>query len=67
VPGRYRVSLFLGIPNLLLSDEVNEGFEFEILPPVRPWRPQELTRAKGIVCRRGTWTLADAGVPVDVT
>ncbi|MGE3278145.1 MAG: ABC transporter ATP-binding protein [Vicinamibacterales bacterium] len=65
VPGRYRLSLFLGIPNLLISDEVIDGFEFEILPPVHPWRPLELTRAKGVVCRRGAWTLADAGVPVE--
>ncbi len=60
VPGRYRLNTFLGIPNLVIADQVFEGFEFEVLPPVRPWRPLELTRAHGIVCRRGAWTLVDA-------
>jgi len=66
VPGRYRLSLFLGVPNFVISDEVIDGFEFEILPPVRPWRPVELTRAKGVVCRRGAWSVVDAGVPAGI-
>ena len=65
VPGRYRLNLFLGIQNMLISDDVVEGFEFEILPPVHPWRPIELTRSKGVVCRRGTWAVTEAGVPVE--
>lgn len=67
VPGRYRLNTFLGIPNLIHADEVFDAFEFEVLPPVHPWRPMELTRARGIVCRMGQWTVVDADAPVLTT
>ncbi|MDO8793170.1 MAG: ABC transporter ATP-binding protein [Vicinamibacterales bacterium] len=63
VPGRYRLNTFLGIPNLLETDSVFDGFEFEVLPPVHPWRPYELTRAHGIVCRRASWSVVEAPMP----
>lgn len=66
VPGRYRLSLFLGIPHFVVSDELFDAFEFEITPPLHPWRPVELTRAKGLACRRGTWSLVDAGTPAGI-
>ncbi len=64
VPGRYRLNTFLGIPNLIHADEVFDALEFEVLPPMHPWRATGLSRARGIVCRVGEWTLMDADTPV---
>jgi len=58
VPGRYRVSAFLGIPYLEHVDEIPDGLEFDVEPPHAPWRPYELTPARGLVCLRGAWTVA---------
>jgi lipopolysaccharide transport system ATP-binding protein len=58
IPGHYRVNVFLGIPYLEHVDEIPEAFEFEILPPNRPWRPYELHATRGITCRKAAWTCA---------
>jgi lipopolysaccharide transport system ATP-binding protein len=55
IPGRYRLNLFVGIPNLEHVDEISDAFEFEVTAPDRPWRPYELFAARGIVCRRAQW------------
>ena len=55
VPGRYRVRAFLGIPFLQHVDEIDDALEFEVLDPVQPWRPYELTPLRGRVCRVGEW------------
>jgi lipopolysaccharide transport system ATP-binding protein len=56
-PGRYRVSMTIGVPGLLHEDEVRDCVEFQIDPPVRPWRPAALQPGKGLTCRMGAWTL----------
>ena len=56
IPGRYRINAFLGIPYLEHVDEVPDAFEFDILPPARPWRPYELHITRGLMCRKATWT-----------
>ena len=61
VPGLYRLRVFLGIPHLQHVDEIEDAMQFEIMPPVHPWRPYELTSIRGHVCRRAEWT---SGVPV---
>jgi lipopolysaccharide transport system ATP-binding protein len=58
VPGVYRLRVFLGIPHLQHVDEIDDAMEFEIVPPVHPWRPYELTSLRGHVCRRAEWTSA---------
>jgi len=58
IPGRYRLNAFLGIPYHEHVDEIPDAFEFEILPPVHPWRPYELHVSRGIVCRRAQWSCA---------
>ena len=60
VPGVYRVRVFLGIPHLQHVDEIDDAIEFEVMPPVHPWRPYELTPLRGHMCRRAEWT---SGVP----
>jgi lipopolysaccharide transport system ATP-binding protein len=55
VPGRYRVNVFVGIPNLEHVDEIPDALEFEILPPTHPWRPYQLHLTRGIVCRKAAW------------
>jgi lipopolysaccharide transport system ATP-binding protein len=60
IPGRYRVDAFLGIPSIEHVDHVPDGLEFEIFPPVKPWRPYELSSAAGTVCRLGEWDCSDA-------
>jgi lipopolysaccharide transport system ATP-binding protein len=55
IPGRYRVRAFLGIPHLQHVDEIEDALEFEILDPVQPWRPYELTPLRGRLCRLGDW------------
>jgi lipopolysaccharide transport system ATP-binding protein len=64
VPGRYRVRAFLGVPFLQHVDEIDDAFEFEIMDPVQPWRPYELTALRGRVCRRGEWHCTTADVSV---
>ncbi len=59
VPGRYRLDVVLGIPNLQHVDEVTEALRFEVLPPERPWRPYALERARGLVCRTADWRRVD--------
>jgi lipopolysaccharide transport system ATP-binding protein len=61
VPGLYRLRAFLGIPHLQHVDEIDDALEFEVLAPLHPWRPYELTALRGHMCRRGEWT---SGVPV---
>jgi len=61
VPGLYRLRAFLGIPHLQHVDEIDDALEFEVLPPLHPWRPYELTSLRGHMCRRAEWT---AGVLV---
>jgi lipopolysaccharide transport system ATP-binding protein len=61
VPGLYRLRVFLGIPHLQHVDEIDDVLEFEVMPPVYPWRPYELTPLRGHMCRRAEWT---TGVPV---
>ena len=58
VPGVYRLRVFLGIPHLQHVDEIDDALEFEVLPPVHPWRPYELTPLRGHTCRRAEWTSA---------
>ncbi|MGH9347682.1 MAG: ABC transporter ATP-binding protein [Vicinamibacterales bacterium] len=60
VPGVYRLRTFLGIPHLQHVDEIDDALQFEVMPPVQPWRPYELTAGRGHVCRRADWT---TGVP----
>jgi len=55
VPGRYRVHVFLGVPYLEHVDEIPDAFEFDVLPPERPWRPYEVQARTGLVCRRARW------------
>jgi lipopolysaccharide transport system ATP-binding protein len=61
VPGRYRLDVFLGIPDLQHVDVVVEALAFDILPPERPWRPHALDPARGVVCRLAEWRCLDAG------
>jgi lipopolysaccharide transport system ATP-binding protein len=61
VPGQYRLRAFLGIPHLQHVDEIDDAMQFEIVPPVHPWRPYELTPLRGHTCRQAEWTCA---VPV---
>ena len=56
LPGRYRLNAFLGVPHLEHVDEIPDALEFEVLPPVHPWRPYELHRSRQIVCRKASWT-----------
>jgi lipopolysaccharide transport system ATP-binding protein len=56
VPGVYRLRAFLGIPHLQHVDEIDDALEFELMPPVHPWRPYELTPLRGHMCRRAEWT-----------
>jgi len=55
VPGRYRVRAFLGVPHAQHVDEIDDAFEFEVTPPVHPWRPYELSPLRGRMCRRAEW------------
>lgn len=57
VPGRYRLFAFLGLPYLEHVDELHDCFEFEIVPPLKPWRPYPLHPSRGRSCRHGAWTL----------
>jgi lipopolysaccharide transport system ATP-binding protein len=61
VPGRYRLNIFLGVPNLQHVDEIPDALSFEILPPLQPWRPFELTQNRGMLCRKADWKLVDQG------
>jgi lipopolysaccharide transport system ATP-binding protein len=71
VPGRYRVRAFLGVPHAQHVDEIDDAFEFEVTPPVHPWRPYELSPLRGRMCRRGEWAAfalrASACPAADVT
>ena len=58
IPGRYRMNAFLGVPFLEHVDEIPDAFEFEIVPPIHPWRPYELHITRGIVCRKAQWECA---------
>jgi lipopolysaccharide transport system ATP-binding protein len=60
VPGIYRLRVFLGIPHLQHVDEIDDAMEFEVMPPVHPWRPYELSPLRGHSCRRAEWTSAVA-------
>jgi lipopolysaccharide transport system ATP-binding protein len=62
IPGRYRVRAFLGIPFLQHVDEIDDALEFEVLDPVQPWRPYELTPLRGRICRTGEWQCTSSRV-----
>ena len=59
VPGRYRLDVFLGIPDLQHVDVISEALSFDILPPERPWRPHSLDRARGVFFRMAEWACLD--------
>jgi lipopolysaccharide transport system ATP-binding protein len=63
-PGRYRVSITIGVPGMLHEDEVRDCLEFQIDPPLRPWRPYPLQASKGLTCKIGTWELSRVEEPV---
>ena len=65
LPGRYRLNAFLGIPHLEHVDEVPDALEFEVLPPVHPWRPYELHPSRQIVCRKADWTCTVAAAATE--
>ena len=58
IPGRYRLNAFLGVPYLEHVDEIPDALEFEITPPLRPWRPYQLHASRQIVCRKAEWRCA---------
>ncbi len=60
IPGRYRLNAFVGVPYLEHVDEVPDAFEFDIEPPLQPWRPYELHISRQLVCRKAAW---DCRVP----
>jgi lipopolysaccharide transport system ATP-binding protein len=62
-PGRYRVSITIGLPGMLHEDEVRDCLEFQIDPPLRPWRPYPLQASKGLTCKIGTWQLTHVEEP----
>lgn len=62
-PGRYRVSISIGVPGMLHDDEVRDCFEFEIQPPIRSWRPAALQPGKGLTCRFATWAVSAVAQP----
>jgi hypothetical protein len=55
VPGRYSLNIYLGRPGLEQVDEVLDAVSFTILPPNCPWRPYELEKRHGIICRKAEW------------
>ena len=59
VPGRYSINVFLGIPFLQHVDEISEALQFDVLPPVEPWRPYELHQSRGLLCRKAEWSCGD--------
>lgn len=63
-PGRYRVSITIGLPGMLHEDEVRDCLEFQVDPPRRPWRPYPLQASKGLTCRVGAWALSRVDEPV---
>jgi lipopolysaccharide transport system ATP-binding protein len=65
IPGRYRLNAFVGIPNLEHIDEIPDALEFEILPPVHPWRPYQLHVTRGVLCRKAQWLCKDANAIVE--
>lgn len=64
-PGRYRVSITIGLPGMLHEDEVRDCLDFQIDPPVRPWRPYPLQASRGLTCRLGAWALTYVEHPPD--
>ena len=63
-PGRYRVSISIGLPGMFHEDEVRDCLEFQIDPPLRPWRPYPLQASKGLTCRTGSWALSRVEEPL---
>jgi len=60
VPGRYRLDIFLGIPDLQHVDVIAEALRFEVLPPERPWRPYSIEEGRGVFLRRADWAVASS-------
>ena len=58
VPGRYRLDIFLGIPDLQHVDVIAEALRFDVLPPERPWRPYSIEEGRGVFLRRADWAVA---------
>jgi lipopolysaccharide transport system ATP-binding protein len=67
IPGRYRVNVFVGVPNLEHVDEIPDALEFEILPPAHPWRPYQLHVTRGMLCRKAQWRCRDAQISAETT
>jgi lipopolysaccharide transport system ATP-binding protein len=61
VPGRYRLNVFLGWPYLEHVDEIPEALEFEVVPPITPWRPYPLHPMRGHVCKSASWSCLRTG------
>jgi lipopolysaccharide transport system ATP-binding protein len=64
VPGLYRIRAFLGVPYLQHVDEIDDALEFEVTPPIHPWRPYELHSSRGHVCRIAEWHCLSSDIPV---
>jgi len=58
VPGAYRVNAFVGFPHLEHVDEIPDALEFEVMPPLHPWRPYQMLQTRGPVVRQAEWTLS---------
>jgi hypothetical protein len=61
VPGRYRLDIFLGIPDLQHVDVIAEALRFDVLPPERPWRPYSIDEGRGVFLRRADWAVTSSG------
>ncbi len=60
VPGRYRLDIFLGIPDLQHVDVIAEALRFDVLPPERPWRPYSIDEGRGVFLRRADWAVTSS-------
>jgi lipopolysaccharide transport system ATP-binding protein len=65
IPGRYRLNAFVGLPYLEHVDEIPDALEFEVLPPVQPWRPYQLHITRGMLCRKAQWRCHGMRVPAE--
>jgi lipopolysaccharide transport system ATP-binding protein len=63
IPGRYRVNVLLGMPQLEHVDEIRDALELEVTPPERPWRPYDLHLTGGMVCRKASWSFMSIAQP----
>ena len=63
VPGRYRINTFVGVPFLQHVDEIAGALTFEVGPPAAPWRPYDLSTARGLFCRKAEWSCLQPAAP----